>query len=197
MLHTGRAAAAIPLVRKQLRDALTRQRNFRALKLRLFLACALRETGDQRGAMRHLRSALQFAASEGFVSAFRSEGLLVTRLLRELHESPAHSAADRVSAEFLRQVEFPTLPTPLQSAVTADRKASTQDRQASLKLGLTFSEARVLKLLSKGLSNRELASQLLVSERTVKTHLARINVKLGARRRAEAIAAARQLQIID
>ena len=58
---------------------------------------------------------------------------------------------------------------------------------------LSQREREVLALLAQGLSNKELARALSVSENTVKTHLANLYAKLGARRRTEALAAARRL----
>lgn len=57
---------------------------------------------------------------------------------------------------------------------------------------LSEREIEVLTLLGDGLSNRELARRLLVSEATVKTHLAHIYDKLGAANRTAAVAAARE-----
>ena len=57
---------------------------------------------------------------------------------------------------------------------------------------LSEREIEVLVLLGDGLSNRELARRLLVSEATVKTHLAHIYDKLGAANRTAAVAAARE-----
>jgi DNA-binding NarL/FixJ family response regulator len=58
---------------------------------------------------------------------------------------------------------------------------------------LSVREREVLALLARGLSNKELARELSVSENTVKTHLANLYAKLGARRRTEALATARRM----
>lgn len=55
---------------------------------------------------------------------------------------------------------------------------------------LTAREAELLTLLTQGLSNRELGKRMLISEATVKTHLAHIYAKLGVDSRAAAIATA-------
>ena len=52
---------------------------------------------------------------------------------------------------------------------------------------LSNREREVLILTSKGLSSKETASRLIISERTVQTHLASIYDKLGARNKTEAM----------
>ena len=54
-------------------------------------------------------------------------------------------------------------------------------------LGITPRELEILELIAKGLSNREIAVRLFVSENTVKTHARRVFDKLGAKRRTQAV----------
>ncbi len=54
-------------------------------------------------------------------------------------------------------------------------------------LGITPRELEILGLIASGLSNREIADRLCVSENTVKTHSSRLFDKLGAKRRTQAV----------
>lgn len=59
-------------------------------------------------------------------------------------------------------------------------------------LGLTERESEILSLLPTGLTNRELGTNLYVSENTIKTHLRSLYAKLGVRNRAQAASLAGQ-----
>jgi NarL family two-component system response regulator LiaR len=54
-------------------------------------------------------------------------------------------------------------------------------------LAITPREMEILELIAQGMSNREIAEKLFVSENTVKTHSSRVFDKLGARRRTQAV----------
>jgi NarL family two-component system response regulator LiaR len=54
-------------------------------------------------------------------------------------------------------------------------------------LGITRRELEVLELIAQGMSNREIAGKLYVSENTIKTHSSRVFDKLGAKRRTQAV----------
>ena len=63
-------------------------------------------------------------------------------------------------------------------------------------LGITPRELEILEALAAGLSNREIAERLFVSENTVKTHTARVFDKLSARRRTQAVQRAKEAGLI-
>jgi len=63
-------------------------------------------------------------------------------------------------------------------------------------LGITARELEILTMVARGFSNREIATQLFVSENTVKTHCARAFDKLGAKRRTQAVQLGKELGLI-
>jgi len=63
-------------------------------------------------------------------------------------------------------------------------------------LGVTPREREILELIANGMSNREIAEKLFVSENTVKTHSSRLFDKLGAKRRTQAVQLGKELGLI-
>ena len=72
----------------------------------------------------------------------------------------------------------------------------TLNEQRLKDLGITRRELEILELIAQGMSNREIAGKLFVSENTVKTHSSRIFDKLGARRRTQAVQIGKEMGLI-
>jgi DNA-binding NarL/FixJ family response regulator len=91
----------------------------------------------------------------------------------------APSVTRRVIEEFVRRppASVRTLPTKLDE--------------------LTARELEVLKLIARGLSNAEIATELFVSETTVKTHVAHVLMKLGLRDRVQGVVLAYESGLIE
>jgi DNA-binding CsgD family transcriptional regulator len=79
-----------------------------------------------------------------------------------------------------RKTADPRPPVPGEGPFEPDRARVTE-------LGITPRELEILGLIAAGLSNREIADKLYVSENTVKTHSSRLFDKLGAKRRTQAV----------
>ncbi len=70
------------------------------------------------------------------------------------------------------------------------------DEDKISELGISKREYEILIKISEGLSNKEIASQLFVSESTIKTHISNLFPKLDAKRRTQAIQRAKEMRII-
>lgn len=123
---------------------------------------------DNKKAEQVWQQGLLFARKEGIQLDLRK---LVTGML------PAENS----------KVSFP-------SAETSDEAPKSGLLTASANLSIR--EKEVLALIAQGFSNQEIADQLFISLHTVKTHARKINAKLGAKSRTQAIVKARKLTII-
>ena len=72
----------------------------------------------------------------------------------------------------------------------------TLNEQRLKDLGITRRELEILDLIAQGLSNREIAEKLFVSENTVKTHSSRLFDKLSARRRTQAVQIGKEMGLL-
>ena len=113
-------------------------------------------------------------------------GLRITRSRDTIRETV-------VVKEVLVPAEAPA-PFPPGTAPFALNTARQQAQQQAL--GITARELEILTLVARGLSNREIATQLFVSENTVKTHCARAFDKLGAVRRTQAVQRGKELGLL-
>ena len=74
--------------------------------------------------------------------------------------------------------------------------AFVRDESKLESLGITPRELEILALIAEGLSNKEIAARVFVSENTVKTHSKHVFDKLGARRRTQAVQLGKELRLI-
>jgi LuxR family maltose regulon positive regulatory protein len=162
----------------------SQQREFahRSVELLVLRALARKEDGDWAGALADVRRALTIAAPKKYVRVFLDEG-------RELG-----ALIDRLDMEQLRGSEAAPLARRLQRAMC------TPEVQGNAPIGmgeeLTKRELSILKRLETGLSNKEIAEAIFVSEGTLKWHLHNVYGKLNVKNRTGAMARARAIGIL-
>ncbi len=127
--------------------------------------------------------------------AFLAVGTLALEWLDYQRLARAHSGDIYI---FLIAAAFLALGVFVGMRLFAVPKSEKRDGnpQAQASLGISPRELTVLRELAAGRSNKEIAAQLNVSPNTVKTHVARLFEKLGAKRRTDAINRARELGIV-
>jgi ATP/maltotriose-dependent transcriptional regulator MalT len=124
-----------------------------------------------------LRRAWQLARDLDLPHLAAQTRVLVARCLLELGDEGAAQMELDAAREAL---------TRLGAAPDLAALDAVEHAQAALPDGLTRREAEVLRLVAEGLTNRELASRLFLSEKTVARHLSNIYAKLGIGSRAGA-----------
>jgi LuxR family transcriptional regulator, maltose regulon positive regulatory protein len=140
------------------------------------------------------------AEPEGVIRPFLDEGAPMAALLaalpaatRNRHRrtggtSPAY--LDALLATFTGQKPPPDTPAPTTVGVTGSHPGVLVEP-------LSARELDVLRLLSDGRSNAEIARALFVEQSTVKTHLIHLYRKLGVSSRTQAVNRARTLRLLD
>jgi LuxR family maltose regulon positive regulatory protein len=144
----------------------------------LLKAVAGERIGDRRTAEEALEAALELAEPDGLILPFM---LWPSRELLERH--PRHRTAH---ATFISTV-LDTL---------AGRAPPHRGPDAPLRDELSEAELRVVRYLPSNLTASEIASELVVSTNTVRTHMRHIYAKLDAHTRSEAVARARELGLV-
>jgi LuxR family maltose regulon positive regulatory protein len=187
-IHCGNSNLAKELLKTEF--ARRRGRPFRQIKLNLLDAELHYRTGARNHAQRSLGKALKLAAPGGYVRCFLDEGSEVLEMLREEFESQVDSSGRHVPSATDRSFVERLL------RASGERIEVPNPTGRLLLKPLTDHERRILIFLANGVSNREMASRLFVSENTIKFHLKHIYSKLGAANRVQAIASARELGLV-
>lgn len=156
------------------------------IKITVLKALLLEQRGQPAAAQRSLLKAMELAAPGECVRAFLDQGPRVLPMLvltqRSLAPGALSKEGEPVHAFACKVLRSAGLQPELTSVAAALPGPS---------MPLSEREERVLRLLCDGTSNRDLATQLAVSENTVKFHLKNLYGKLGVSSRAQAISVAR------
>ena len=154
---------------------------------------ALDALGQRNRAMIALEQALSSAEPEHYVRTFVDEGAPMAALLQEAvrrriaAEYPAQlldAIGETVGSEFTPRMPAAPLPGIDGSFPSLDEPLSERELQ-------------VLRLISAGLPNRQIAQELVITEGTVKAHAHSIYSKLAVHNRTEAVARSRELELLN
>ena len=135
-----------------------------------------RANGGREATLDRLKQAVSLAASGGYVRPFVDAGAALAALLRQVAD--AAPAFVNTLLDFFRE--------PAQTSASAKPTPG----------GLTATQLEVLRLVSDGHGNQQIAADLLITVGTAKWHVSQIFEKLGVRSRAQAIARAREFNLL-
>jgi len=185
LLAQGRKAAAAERLANCYEIALREDWQYGLIEVRVLQALAAPAPDE---AMAFLTDALALAEPEGYIRTFVGKGEPMAELLREAVTS---GHCPDYAASLLAVFAGPTK--------AADRPAAGRPSSSVQPLveALSERELDLLPLLAAGQTYHEMARTLCVSTNTTKTHLKHIYGKLGVRNRREAVAKARELDLLS
>jgi len=148
-------------------------------------AMSLAALGEQTSARVALQEALTLGAPEGYVWLWLNAGPEIGPLLRDM----------RVASDTPKDIH-PYLDSLLDVCQVTFGETMLLHQQGELLDPLTPRELEIMRLIGKGYSNPEIASDLVVTINTIKKHTSNIYGKLGVRSRTQAIGRARELSLL-
>ena len=175
----GEIGEALRLLARLLEAAEAARRMGSVIKILALQALAFQAQGDVGQALCVLERALSLAEPEGYVRTFVDEGGPMARLLRR---ALSQGIAPNYAARLLDAL-----------GVAVELRSSAME---SLIGPLSERELEVLRLVVAGLSNPEIAEELVIAVSTVKSHVNHIYGKLGVESRTQAVARARELGLL-
>jgi LuxR family maltose regulon positive regulatory protein len=180
----GKAKQALPPLKEWKEDASQNGRIRSQVEALCLEALAYHADTNVTKAAQSLREALVLGQAKGFRRIFIDEGTRMVALLQTVLPTLTNRSL-RLFAATLLQSFSPSLDTH------AARTSPFMPMEA-----LSQRELRVLRLLVAGLSNADIAQELVVSTNTVKTHVKSIYRKLNINSRSEAQEVARELKLL-
>jgi len=181
------------LLKSELKAALSSVFFRQKLLSLVLIAKAYYLSGEKKQALRILKDALLSAQNEGFIRTFVDEGEPLSHMIREIYKvvlAEESKGDGRISLEYLLQI------LSAMGESVPSRGDAKQNLDLPLMEALTDREKSILEKLALGYSSEEMANNLYISVHTVRYHLRNIYSKLGANSRVQAVALARQLDLI-
>jgi LuxR family maltose regulon positive regulatory protein len=195
LLACGQREAADALLLRLLRVTEAAQQLEWHAQVLVLQALTFQAQNKREPALAALKRALALGEPEGYIRTFVNEGPPMAALLLKLREARQREHGDDPpSLNYLN-----TLLAALGAAErVADPKSALREaRQPTLAEPLTERELEVLHLLTTGLSTHDIATKLIITPTTLKTHLRNIYAKLEVNSRAEAMVKAKALNLFE
>jgi LuxR family maltose regulon positive regulatory protein len=188
LLATLQPTGALQRLEPVLQRAVAGQRWGHVIEIRMLQALAYQMLHQETQALSTLSEAVRLAEPQGYIRSFMDEGAPMEALLYHLRRRDLKSGPtpylDTLLAAFQQQ-----------SRTRAQAEERTQ--APALPEALSERELQVLQLLAQGLSNPEIAQELVIALDTVKRHVSHIFSKLGVHNRIQATKQARELGLLD
>ena len=184
LIHQDRLQGAEKLL-QQLLEAVGNIRS--KVEILILQALLFQAQGNRGQAVAVLTRALRLAEPEGYLRLFVDQDKAIIPLLEQV----AGRSTARANIE-------PILAVIAEQPHLEDRVAviALSPESKMLLEPLKDQEIRILRLMAAGLSNREIADEVLLSTNTIKVYASRIYSKLGTHRRGEAVARAQELGLL-
>ena len=193
LLAEGRIEEASYFLSRLGADIATTEELNKVIELKMIQALALRAGGDRTGARVALRGALARAEPGGYIRLFVDEGEPMLALLAHLSREGVSNGHNRdhsqpaITASYLAR---------LLTATRANVVGTSVPTEAEQSGPLSQREIEIVRRIASGMSNAEIARDLVVELSTVKWHIHNILDKLGGRNRIGALARARALGLL-
>lgn len=152
------------------------------------VALAQQAQGNSNAAFETLARALELAEPQGFVRTFLDLGEPFQKLLAA-YQNALGAKPDAARRNYLATLGAIHLPTAAAPPLSSSARSTVSEPVEEL----TEREKQVLELVAQGLSDKQIANELVVATGTVKRHLNNIYGKLGVNSRTQALARARQV----
>jgi LuxR family maltose regulon positive regulatory protein len=158
----------------------------RMIEILILQALVLQAGGEMDTAVTTLEQALTLAKPGGFIRTFVNEGPSMAQLLYQ-------ALSKGIAPDYVRQL-LAAFPASEPDPTTPPRPDNSEFAWIE---PLSDREIEVIQLIAAGLSNKEISSRLYLSPNTIKTHTRNIYSKLGVISRIQAVARARDLEILS
>jgi LuxR family maltose regulon positive regulatory protein len=179
----GRYEESLTALEESIRHARAVNGNGELIRLLPLQALALDAVGERMPTRAALQEALVLGAPGGYIWRWLDAGPGIGPLLRDLRDFDETSQASQ------------TYLNSILDAFSVTIWGSTRPQPGELLDPLTPRELEIMRLIGKGYSNPEIASELVVTINTIKKHTSNIYGKLGVRSRTQAIARAQELNL--